>query len=73
MTEKVRVVIVVSGGVVQAVYAGDFVQVVLHDEDELESLEEDGRTYGPCIYPHDGWDKDAQALWDQAVDEVEFA
>jgi hypothetical protein len=31
--ERVRVVVEVSGGVVQAVYAGDFVEVVLVDHD----------------------------------------
>jgi len=44
--EKAKVVIVVSGGVVQGIYAGDFVEVAVVDWDNIE--EGDGETtFGP--------------------------
>lgn len=64
MSEKVRVVVVISGGVCQAVYAGQMVEVVIHDEDDAA---DDREGYKPEINPPDVWGEDAQNIWDAAV------
>lgn len=66
MSEKVRVVVEMSGGVCTAVYAGDFVEVVIFDHDDAKATEA-GETYSPLICPPDAWTPEAQSIWDDAT------
>ena len=56
--EPVRVVIEVSGGVVQAVYAGNFVEVVLVDYDSIEEGDEAGTI---SVFPESEMDSETAA------------
>lgn len=62
MSEKVRVLIYVAGGVVQAVHAGDFVQVLVFDRDDAR---EDAQ-YAPNFGPPDPWTDECEEKWNDA-------
>ena len=62
MTEKVRVVVIIQGGVCQAAYAGEFVEVLVIDYDDAE----DDPEYAPEISGADAWTADVEAAWAKA-------
>jgi hypothetical protein len=67
MSEKVRVIVEISGGVCQAVYAGPFVEVVILDHDDRAADTDEGAPYSPLIQKADAWSRDAENIWASAT------
>lgn len=66
MSEKVRVIVWASGGVVTGVSAGPFVEILIHDEDEGDD------ETGPQlqITPADAWSTVCDEVWAQATEKA---